>query len=44
EITARELAGYMGTIPYEVVCIIGKRVPRVYIKNGRIVNILNYLI
>jgi alanine racemase len=44
EITAQELAGYMGTIPYEVVCIIGKRVPRVYYKNGKIVNVLNYLI
>lgn len=44
EITAQELAGYMGTIPYEVVCIIGKRVPRVYLKNGKIVNVLNYLI
>jgi len=44
EIAARELAGYMGTIPYEVVCIIGKRVPRVYYKNGEIVNVLNYLI
>ncbi|MGI6085691.1 MAG: alanine racemase [Acetivibrionales bacterium] len=44
EITAEELAGYMGTIPYEIVCIIGKRVPRVYFKNGQIVNVLNYLI
>lgn len=44
EITAQEIAGYMGTIPYEVVCIIGKRVPRVYIKDGKVINVLNYLI
>lgn len=44
EITAQELAGYIGTIPYEIVCIIGKRVPRVYFKNGEIVNVLNYLL
>jgi alanine racemase len=44
EITAQELAGYIGTIPYEIICIIGKRVPRVYFKNGQIVNVLNYLI
>ncbi len=44
EITAQELAGHIGTIPYEIVCIIGKRVPRVYFKNGAIVNVLNYLV
>ena len=44
EITAEELADNIGTIPYEIVCIIGKRVPRVYFKNGKIVNVLNYLI
>ncbi len=44
EITAEELADHIGTIPYEIVCIIGKRIPRVYFKNGEIVNVLNYLI
>lgn len=29
-ITVEELAGLIGTIPYEVVCNIGNRVPRVY--------------
>ncbi len=29
-ITAAELAGKLGTIPYEVLCSIGKRVPRIY--------------
>ena len=32
EITADELAGLIGTINYEIVCMISERVPRVYIK------------
>jgi alanine racemase len=30
EITATEMAGWIGSIPYEILCGIGKRVPRVY--------------
>ena len=30
-ITAAELAQLLGTIPYEVLCSIGKRVPRIYV-------------
>ncbi|MBP5274083.1 MAG: alanine racemase, partial [Abditibacteriota bacterium] len=37
--TADELAARCGTIGYETVCIIGERVPRVYIYNGEIVHI-----
>jgi alanine racemase len=32
QITADEIAGKIGSIPYEVLCLIGKRVPRVYRK------------
>ncbi len=39
-----ELAEKLGTINYEIVCMISKRVPRVYIKGGKIVDVLNYLI
>lgn len=35
-ITAEELASLLGTINYEIVCMIGKRVPRVYIKDGKV--------
>lgn len=35
EITAEDLAEIRGTINYEVVCDIGKRVPRVYVKDGQ---------
>ena len=34
EITADELAGKLGTINYEVVCMISARVPRVYTEGG----------
>ena len=37
EITAEDIATQTRTIPYEVVSLIGKRVPRVFIKNGEIV-------
>jgi alanine racemase len=32
EVSAAEMAGWMETIPYEVLCAIGRRVPRVYQK------------
>lgn len=39
-----ELAAWLETINYEVTCIIGKRVPRVYLKDGILEDISNYLI
>jgi len=29
-ITALDIAQMLGTVPYEVLCLIGKRVPRLY--------------
>ena len=43
-ITFDELAGYAGTISYELFCLIGKRVPRVYYREGKEVGAVNYLI
>lgn len=37
EITADDLGVLSGRFPYEFVCCIGKRVPRVYYRNGEIV-------
>lgn len=39
DITAEELASLQNTINYEIVCNIGKRVPRVYIKNNEFLKI-----
>ena len=32
-----ELAEMLGTIPYELTCAVSKRVPRVYIQGGEVV-------
>ena len=32
-----DLAVLAGTIPYELTCAVSKRVPRVYLENGRVV-------
>lgn len=38
-ISIDEVAEYISTINYEVVCMIGKRVPRVYVKNNEILKV-----
>lgn len=42
-ITVDDVAKYNNTIPYEVLCSIAERVPRVYTKNGEIVEIVDKL-
>ena len=42
-ITVDELAGLYGTINYEMVCLVGKRVPRIYLRDGKPVGQLNYI-
>jgi alanine racemase len=36
---ADELAAKIGTIPYELLCAVSRRVPRVYLKGGRVVDV-----
>ncbi|WP_248928718.1 alanine racemase [Paenibacillus hamazuiensis] len=43
-ITAEELAGLLGTINYEITCMISHRVPRVYTDNGTVVQTVNPLL
>ena len=43
-ITVDYYAELLGTINYELVTIIGKRIPRIYIKNGEPVEIVNALV
>ena len=40
EMTADDLAKNTDTINYEVVCLVGKRVPRIYIKNGKVMDVM----
>jgi len=42
-ITIDEIAGHLGTINYEVVCMINRRVPRVYTKSGEVVKTVDYI-
>lgn len=42
-ITIDQVAAYIGTINYEIVCMIDKRVPRVYISQGEILKVKDYL-
>lgn len=39
-----ELAEKIGTIDHEILCMVGRRVPRVYISGGNIVKIRDYLL
>lgn len=43
EIDINEVGALCGTIGYEVVCLIGKRVPRVYLKDGKQVGVVDYI-
>ena len=43
-ITIEELCSHVPTIPHELFCDINRRVPRVYYKDGEIVNIVQYLL
>ena len=43
EITVEEMAECFGGFHYEIICDIGKRVPRVYLKGGAIAGTRDYL-
>lgn len=42
-ISVDELADIIGTINYEVVCLIGKRVPRIYYREGKNIGKFSYI-
>lgn len=43
EILLDDLAAMLGTINYEFLCLLSKRIPRVYLKNNKTVDQLNYI-
>ena len=43
EIKIEDIANIANTINYEILCLISKRIPRIYIKNGEKIGQLNYL-
>lgn len=42
-ISASDIAKINNTINYEIICLVGKRVPRIYYKDGKFVGQLNYI-
>ena len=38
------MAELIGTIGYELVCAVGRRVPRIYIRDGEVAEAVNYLL
>jgi alanine racemase len=42
-ISIDEVAAKLETINYEIVCMISRRIPRVYVRNGEVIEVLNYL-
>ncbi|SFD16681.1 alanine racemase [Clostridium uliginosum] len=43
KLDADDLAEIMGTINYEILCMLKYRIPRVYIKNEKVIAVRNYL-
>lgn len=39
-----EIAGKLNTINYEILCMMGRRIPRVYIEDGKLVDVKDYLL
>jgi len=39
-----QMADHLDTIPYEVLCGINKRIPRIYLQNGKASEILQYIV
>ena len=44
ELPVESLAEKMGTINYEVLCAIGRRIPRIYLRDGKVIGEHNYLL
>lgn len=42
-VTVEELAELTGSLNYEVICLVGKRVPRVYLEDGSEVAVVDYV-
>ena len=43
-VTADDLAAWLGTINYEITCNTSRRVPRVYKRGGKVIDVVEYLL
>lgn len=44
QFSAENTAELIGTIGYELICAVGRRVPRIYIRDGEVTEVTNYLL
>lgn len=44
EVTVDDMAEWLETINYEIPCMLSRRIPRVYLKGGKTVNVVEYLL
>ena len=42
--SVEEIAKSLGTTNYEIICMISRRVPRVYVRNGKLDHIVDYIL
>lgn len=42
-LNADDIANMLGTISYEILCMVSRRVPRVYVQGGKIIAVEDYL-
>ena len=42
-ISAGDIAAWADTIPYDIICRVSPRVPRIYIKDGKVTGVRNRL-
>ena len=42
--SVEEIASWLGTVNYEVVCMMSRRVPRIYIKDDKLSHIVDYIL
>lgn len=43
-VTVDDIARWLGTINYEITCMVSRRIPRVYKENGNVVRVVEYLL
>lgn len=43
-VTVDDIAAWLGTINYEITCMVSRRIPRLYVRNGGIVQAVDYLL
>ena len=43
KIDAYDISKLINTTPYEIICMVSKRVPRIYLKNNELIQVRNYV-